>query len=64
MAAKKASPNANDAVLVRIPPDLLGQLDAARKAEDNPPSRPEMIRRILAAWFDQATTESGKGEMT
>lgn len=58
MAPKKRSPQTNDAVLVRIPPDLLGQLDAARKAEDNPPSRPEMIRRILAAWFDQATSPS------
>ena len=57
MSAKRASPNANEAVMVRIAPDLMRKIDAARKQHDNPPSRPEVIRRILTDWF---ATSDGK----
>lgn len=40
-----------DPVLVRLPKDLLQALDALRRAETDPPTRPEMIRRILHAWI-------------
>jgi metal-responsive CopG/Arc/MetJ family transcriptional regulator len=42
-----------EAVLVRLPDDLLKALDALRRAEDDPPTRPEMIRRILVDWMEQ-----------
>lgn len=37
----------NPAVLVRFSPELLDRLDAERRRAGNP-SRPELIRRILA----------------
>ncbi|NDW58766.1 ribbon-helix-helix protein, CopG family [Yangia sp. PrR004] len=39
--------------MLRIPAEMLGQLDEARKREDDLPTRPEMIRRILAEWLMQ-----------
>ncbi|MCC5957238.1 MAG: CopG family transcriptional regulator [Natronohydrobacter sp.] len=39
--------------MVRLPDDLMEGLDALRRAEAHPPTRPEMIRRILRAWIDQ-----------
>jgi len=36
-------------ITVRVPPDLLARLDAAIAAEPDVPSRPEMIRRLVAA---------------
>jgi hypothetical protein len=32
---------------VRLPPDQLGKLDAWREAQDDKPSRPEAVRRII-----------------
>jgi metal-responsive CopG/Arc/MetJ family transcriptional regulator len=52
-------------VLVRLPDELLKQLDALRRAEDDPPTRPAMIRRILTEWMDQngpGTSPSDKEE--
>jgi len=43
----------NEPVLVRLPDDLMKRIDALRRAEDDPPTRPAMIRRILAEWMDQ-----------
>lgn len=40
-------------VLVRLPDDLLKALDALRRAEEDPPTRPAMIRRILTDWMEQ-----------
>ena len=39
-----------EAVNVRLEMDMLKKLDDARRAEDDLPTRPEMIRRILDAW--------------
>ncbi len=39
-----------EAVTVRLPVEMLKKLDDARRAEDDLPTRPEMIRRILDGW--------------
>ncbi|MFV1877632.1 ribbon-helix-helix domain-containing protein [Nioella sp.] len=53
MTDKKKNDGRADPVLVRLPEDLMRALDAMRRAEEDPPTRPEMIRRILQAWIDQ-----------
>jgi len=50
---KKKVDGRAEAVLVRLPDDLIQGLDALRRAESDPPTRPEMIRRILQAWIAQ-----------
>ncbi len=37
-------------VMVRLHSDLIALLDDARRREEDIPTRPEMIRRILDAW--------------
>lgn len=37
-------------VMVRMPTALIETLDAARRAEEDLPSRPELIRRIVEEW--------------
>ena len=49
-------------VLVRLPDDLMKRIDALRRAEDDPPTRPAMIRRILAEWMDQNATQKGPSD--
>jgi metal-responsive CopG/Arc/MetJ family transcriptional regulator len=52
-------------VLVRLPDELLKALDALRRAEDDPPTRPAMIRRILTDWMEQQVpkgTSSDRGD--
>jgi len=39
-----------EAVTVRLPVEMLAKLDDARRTEEDLPTRPEMIRRILEAW--------------
>jgi len=39
-----------EALTVRLPRSLIAQIDEARRTESDPPTRPEMIRRILDAW--------------
>ena len=36
-------------VVVRLQPDLLAWLDTERAKQDDQPSRPDMIRRVLEA---------------
>ncbi|MFC6687986.1 hypothetical protein ACFQBU_09430 [Jhaorihella thermophila] len=36
--------------MVRLHSDLIALLDDARRREEDIPTRPEMIRRILDAW--------------
>lgn len=38
-------------ITVRLPRDLLNGVDALRKEQDNPPTRPEAIRDILRDWL-------------
>ena len=44
-------PDAGVVVGVRIPPSLLGQLDAAVAASDPPVSRMEAIREAIRLWL-------------
>jgi hypothetical protein len=53
MNQKKVRSGTSEPVLVRLPDELLKRLDALRRAEDDPPTRPAMIRRILSDWMDQ-----------
>ncbi len=48
-----------EAVTVRLPRDLLGSLDAARRLDPDLPTRPEIIRRVLVDWqAEQVTPET------
>ncbi|WP_417264302.1 ribbon-helix-helix protein, CopG family [Celeribacter sp.] len=38
-------------VMVRLPAEVLAEIDAARKNQDDLPTRPEMIRRMIEAWL-------------
>jgi len=37
-------------IMVRMPSELIAALDEARRGEEDLPSRPELIRRIVEAW--------------
>lgn len=41
------------AILVRLNSSMLKAIDAECETRADKPSRPEMIRRILAAWLEQ-----------
>ena len=36
---------------LRLEANLLTEIDALRRQIENPPTRPEMIRRILMSWL-------------
>ena len=38
--------------MVRIPREMIEQLDDLRRDQKDIPTRPEMIRRILQDWLD------------
>ncbi len=38
----------NEAILVRMPPELVEMLDEYRRAQSDLPSRPEAVRRIVS----------------
>jgi len=40
------------AVTLRLHADMIQAIDDLRRKETDVPTRPEMIRRILADWFD------------
>ncbi len=42
-----------EGVMVRLPREMIRQLDEVRREQDDIPTRPEMIRRILADWLDR-----------
>ena len=46
-------------VMVRVSEDMLQSIDDVRRNEADVPTRPEMIRRILAEWLEQ-TEQAGK----
>ncbi|KKL95361.1 hypothetical protein LCGC14_1855350 [marine sediment metagenome] len=47
----RGRPKADTApVMVRMPTALIAALDEARRAEEDLPTRPELIRRILEEW--------------
>ena len=44
-------------VMVRMPTALIETLDEARRAEEDLPTRPELIRRILVEWAEGRQTK-------
>ncbi|MFG6553633.1 MULTISPECIES: ribbon-helix-helix protein, CopG family [unclassified Sulfitobacter] len=45
-------------VMVRMPTELLAALDEARRVDEDLPSRPELIRRIIEDWAARRRRES------
>ena len=48
-------------VVVRMRKWMIDELDDARRAASDLPSRPEMVRRILGKWAEGRKGRSGKG---
>jgi metal-responsive CopG/Arc/MetJ family transcriptional regulator len=46
------------AITLRLPDEMIQELDLVRRNEDDIPTRPEMIRRILADWLDNNKPET------
>jgi hypothetical protein len=46
-----------EGVMVRLQPEGLGAVDAWRRAQDDKPSRPEAIRRLVAIAVKDARSE-------
>jgi metal-responsive CopG/Arc/MetJ family transcriptional regulator len=44
--------------MVRLPTDVIAEIDAARKQQDDLPTRPEMIRRMIDTWLREKSGES------
>lgn len=54
----RGGPRADTApVIVRMPTALIKALDEARRAEEDLPTRPELIRRILVEWAEGRQTK-------
>ncbi|MCH8476299.1 MAG: ribbon-helix-helix domain-containing protein [Opitutales bacterium] len=41
-----------EALTVRLPREIIAQIDDVRRLEGDIPTRPEMIRRILQDWLE------------
>jgi metal-responsive CopG/Arc/MetJ family transcriptional regulator len=48
-------------VMVRVSEDMLQSIDDVRRNEADVPTRPEMIRRILAEWLEQKSKAEDSG---
>ena len=46
-----------EAVMVRMPREMLDQLDDIRRNQKDIPTRPEMIRRIFHEWLERQETD-------
>jgi len=46
------------AITLRLSDEMIQELDLVRRDEEDIPTRPEMIRRILADWLDRNPPES------
>ncbi|WP_268956690.1 ribbon-helix-helix protein, CopG family [Roseovarius salincola] len=57
MAQRGRPKTDTSAVLVRLHNTMLEALDAECERRQDNPSRPEMIRRILADWFEQRSRD-------
>ncbi|KRS11071.1 hypothetical protein XM53_17520 [Roseovarius atlanticus] len=47
-------------VMLRLHEDMLRIIDAERERRPDMPSRPEMIRRVLAEWAEKKIQDSEK----
>lgn len=51
--SKKGRPRLDtEAINLRLPRDMIEAIDNRRREEDDLPTRPEMIRRVLAQWLE------------
>lgn len=48
-------------VMVRIDADMLAAIDDVRRKEEDVPTRPEMIRRMVADWLAWHRCEGEEG---
>lgn len=56
--AKMGRPPADTApVTIRMDRELLRVIDDFRRGEEDIPSRPEVVRRIVAQWFEKRKAE-------
>ncbi len=53
ISKKNAEKTDTLAVLVRMPLDMIEKIDALRRLEEDLPTRPEMIRRLVEQRMDQ-----------
>ena len=53
ISKKNAEKTDTLAVLVRMPLDMIEKIDALRRTEEDLPTRPEMIRRLVEQRMDQ-----------
>ena len=56
ISKKNAEKTDTQAVLVRMPVEMIERIDALRRAEDDLPTRPEMIRRLVEQQMDSKDT--------
>ena len=42
-----------EAVMVRMPREMLDQLDDIRRGQKDIPTKPEMLRRIFQQWLEE-----------
>ena len=47
-----------EGVMVRLPREMIDQLDDLRRDQKDIPTRPEMIRRIMQEWFERSDKNS------
>lgn len=47
-----------EGVMVRLPREMIDQLDDLRRDQKDIPTRPEMIRRIMQEWFERSEKSS------
>ncbi|MEX1234988.1 MAG: ribbon-helix-helix protein, CopG family [Roseovarius sp.] len=52
ISKKNAEKTDTQAVLVRMPIEMIERIDALRRAEEDLPTRPEMIRRLVERQMD------------
>lgn len=53
ISKKNAEKTDTQAVLVRMPVEMIEKIDALRRTEDDLPTRPEMIRRLVEQQIDR-----------
>jgi len=54
--SRKGRPRVDtEPVNLRLPREMILAIDELRRAEDDLPTRPEMIRRLLASMLEQRT---------
>ena len=46
-----------EALTLRLSREMILQLDEIRRSEEDIPTRPEMIRRILQSWIEQSANK-------